>query len=199
MAGIREAKKQETREAISAAAMKLFSEKGYEQTSMEDIAREAEVGKATIYGYFKNKQEIFIAFCDEELDRSLEKLQLDKMDNKPIIEILVGYFALDFLFFENNREFASYFLREMAFPHEMNETTREHDQRYLEILDSIIRHAQDTGEIDPQLDVFMTSIHFFSLYLGVLVGWFRGFVNSPEEFEQKLTALFLQALDGVRP
>ncbi len=179
--------------------MKLFSEKGYEQTSMEEIAREAEIGKATIYGYFKNKQEIFIAFCDEELDRSLEKLEINKTDNKPILEILVGYFAHDFLFFENNREFASHFLREMAFPQEMNETTREHDQRYLGILDSIICHGQETGEIDPRHDVFLTAIHFFSLYLGVLVGWFRGFVNSSEEFEQRLSALFRQALDGVRP
>jgi AcrR family transcriptional regulator len=62
MSGIREQKKLETRKAILDAAVKLFAEKGFDQTSIEDIATEAGIGKTTIYGYFPNKNDIFINY-----------------------------------------------------------------------------------------------------------------------------------------
>lgn len=46
------------REAISSAAENLFSEKGLEAATMDDIAREAGYSKATLYVYFKNKEAI---------------------------------------------------------------------------------------------------------------------------------------------
>ena len=64
MSGVREQKKQQTRKAIIDAAVKLFTEKGFEQTSMDELGRAAGVGKSTIYGYFKAKEEIFLAHCE---------------------------------------------------------------------------------------------------------------------------------------
>lgn len=46
------------REAISSAADSLFQEKGLEKTTMDDIARAADYSKATLYVYFKSKEEI---------------------------------------------------------------------------------------------------------------------------------------------
>lgn len=46
------------RGAILAAAERLFAEKGTEKTTMDDIAREAEYSKATLYVYFQSKEEI---------------------------------------------------------------------------------------------------------------------------------------------
>ena len=62
MAGLREQKKERTKGAILDAALKLFTRKGYENTSIEELAAEAGVGKGTIYSYFKTKSEIFLAF-----------------------------------------------------------------------------------------------------------------------------------------
>ena len=45
------------RAAISSAAATLFSEKGVEHTSMDEIAKQAGYSKATLYVYFKNKEE----------------------------------------------------------------------------------------------------------------------------------------------
>ncbi|MCI8478821.1 MAG: TetR/AcrR family transcriptional regulator [Oscillospiraceae bacterium] len=49
------------RGSILAAAERLFSEKGTEKTTMDDIAREAEYSKATLYVYFQSKEEIISA------------------------------------------------------------------------------------------------------------------------------------------
>lgn len=47
------------RRQILQAAEKVFSEKGYHQTNIADIARELNIGHGTFYRYFKNKREIF--------------------------------------------------------------------------------------------------------------------------------------------
>lgn len=46
------------REKIASAAQRLFMEKGIEAASMDDIAKAAGYSKATLYVYFKNKEEI---------------------------------------------------------------------------------------------------------------------------------------------
>ncbi len=77
MTNRRELNKINSRRRILKASRKLFSENGYEETMMEDIAQEAEVSKATIYNYFDNKESLLIGIADEVLDRIELLLQKD--------------------------------------------------------------------------------------------------------------------------
>lgn len=68
------------RENILDAAKKLFQTKGIDLTTMDDIARQADYSKSTIYVYFKSKDEIlnniiyhYITLLKENLQRSIEK------------------------------------------------------------------------------------------------------------------------------
>jgi len=55
-------------EQILAAAQQVFKKWGFRKTTMEDIAREAGKGKATLYYYFKSKDEVFNAVIKRETD-----------------------------------------------------------------------------------------------------------------------------------
>jgi AcrR family transcriptional regulator len=60
--GIRERKEREKerrRQQIIVAAKRVFSEKGFNKATMEDIAKEAELSPGTLYLYFKNKEELY--------------------------------------------------------------------------------------------------------------------------------------------
>jgi len=54
----------DTKQRIIAAAMRLFAEKGYQATSIAEIAREAEANAGSVYFFFQTKQEILLAVLD---------------------------------------------------------------------------------------------------------------------------------------
>jgi AcrR family transcriptional regulator len=55
----KEREKERRRQQIIVAAKRVFSEKGFNKTTMEDIAKEAELSPGTLYLYFKNKEELY--------------------------------------------------------------------------------------------------------------------------------------------
>ncbi|PXV54055.1 transcriptional regulator, TetR family [Dyella jiangningensis] len=57
--GLRDRKKAATREAISDVATRLFVEHGFDNVSIDDIAREADVSRKTVFNYFARKEDLF--------------------------------------------------------------------------------------------------------------------------------------------
>ena len=57
--GLRERKKQQTREAIAAAAFELFTRDGFDRVTVAEVARRAAVAEATVFNYFRSKEDLF--------------------------------------------------------------------------------------------------------------------------------------------
>jgi AcrR family transcriptional regulator len=81
MSGLREKQKEIRRRAILGAAARLFKERGFDKTAMEEIAAAAELSVATVYNYFKTKGEICVAIY--KADRDLVQQATDKVIADP--------------------------------------------------------------------------------------------------------------------
>jgi AcrR family transcriptional regulator len=78
--GMRERKRQERNDVIIDAAMELFQSKGYEQTTMEEIAARADISPPTLYRYFPRKTELLVALFWKDRERLADAL--DKFHKK---------------------------------------------------------------------------------------------------------------------
>lgn len=74
----------QTRQKLIEVARDLFAHKGLEATTMNDIAASSGRGRRTLYTYFRNKEEIYYAVIEEELDHLSEKMdEVASMDVEP--------------------------------------------------------------------------------------------------------------------
>ncbi len=199
MTGVREAKKKETRQAIMQAAITLFSEKGFEKTSIEELARAAGIGKGTIYGYFQTKSDILHAFCEDELECLHQELTSNADKEIPLLRQMVSIYMAEFSKITENREFARLFMQQTAFPRDVDlERHLNHENNYFSLLFPLLEKARERGELRRDLDLLHITGHFYGLYLLLVSAWFTGRIKT-EEAEEALHTLFRQALEGLEP
>lgn len=87
------------REHIIDTSEKIILERGFENTTMDEIAEKAEVGKGTIYLHFKSKSAIYLAICERGsilLNYAMGKVLLEEVSGLELIKKL-GETYLDFL------------------------------------------------------------------------------------------------------
>lgn len=75
--GLRELKKVKTRQHVADTAARLFGERGYEQVSVADVARAAEISEQTIYNYFSAKHDLVLDRA-EEIRAQLVRLVVER-------------------------------------------------------------------------------------------------------------------------
>jgi AcrR family transcriptional regulator len=90
----RERRRLETRERLYRAALELFGERGFLETTVEDITEAADVGKGTFFNYFPTKEHVLAAYGGERIafvERALEKA---RATSGSVLEVL-GELATD--------------------------------------------------------------------------------------------------------
>jgi AcrR family transcriptional regulator len=84
--GLRERKKQQTRERVRREAYRLFTEQGYEATTIDQIAEAAEISPSTFFRYFPTKEDVVI---QDEYDPALAEALRSRPAGEPIIEAIL--------------------------------------------------------------------------------------------------------------
>lgn len=84
----RQRRSAEIRERLFHAALKLFAEKGFAETTVVDITNAADVGKGTFFNYFPSKDHVLLAFGEMQLGKLQEAINIARSTNEPMPEFL---------------------------------------------------------------------------------------------------------------
>jgi AcrR family transcriptional regulator len=174
----RDRKKLATRLTIIEVAMSLFKQQGFNETSMEQIADQSDISKATLYKYFEVKEAIIAAYWQERIKNSKDKLQQLITDHPDTRSRLEAAFRGFMHFIMQSRElyeiYISYRMANITKPH-INEKLRSGNAEYAA---AIIQEGQKNGEIrtDISLKVMVGNLELLSLMQSM--AWLR----YPEQF-----------------
>ena len=93
---------EDKRERILDAAFDKFKQYGFLKTTVDEIARQAQVGKGTIYFYFKSKEEILLALVDREMTNGFTEIGLAMVEEPTIPGKLKRLLQGSFDYFHKN-------------------------------------------------------------------------------------------------
>ncbi|MBP1042925.1 TetR/AcrR family transcriptional regulator [Vagococcus sp. BWB3-3] len=168
---------EETKHALLHAALNVFSEVGYENARLEDIALAAELSRGAIYHNFGGKSEIFkelIAQYGITADQVISDIYRSEETATQNIERFVSS-SLDFLVSnENYRKIAiltSFNLKATAELKDVCEVLEHDTQQYLIYLSSLVQKGVDNGEFASQLSVEITAMSILSQVNGLSNLW----------------------------
>ncbi|MFC6012244.1 TetR/AcrR family transcriptional regulator [Nocardia lasii] len=85
---LRDRKRERTRRAILLAAVELFEARGYDETTVADIAAEAEVGTRTFFNYFASKEELLFPEPDDRVRAAVAAIATRRPGEQPV-EVLL--------------------------------------------------------------------------------------------------------------
>lgn len=150
---LRQEHTEHTRLALLAAATRLFAERGYAQTSIDDVVALARVTRGALYHHFSSKQDIFRAVCDAEDSKVVDRVRAAAMDTdaSPQDRMLA---ALDTYFVESrDPTYRAIVLRE-AHEAQIREEGRRYTPAMQTLIGAMVKELDRAGTIstnDPDM------------------------------------------------
>lgn len=167
----RERHRLETRDRLYRAALELFGERGFLETTVEDITEAADVGKGTFFNYFRTKEHVLAAYGGERIaavERALEKARATK---GPILDVL-GELAGDSA---GQSRVNPAVLRAIYAAHASCAPVRAELQKRMhtsrELLAEIISLAQKRGEVRRDVRAIELARLIQTVVIGMTMAW----------------------------
>jgi AcrR family transcriptional regulator len=170
----KEREKQARRETIMESAREFFFTKGFNATTMDEIAYKAELSKGALYLYFASKEEIYVSVMNEGLsilfERTEEALTLDLPPDqmlRKLGEVHYRYY-LDYpeysriFFFSEHRNIAK------QLPRELIQESMDKGKRFFQLIVGIIQKGIEQGIFAPA-DPRKAAVAFWGATSGTLL------------------------------
>jgi AcrR family transcriptional regulator len=192
----RQRRSADTRERLFRAALKLFADQGFTETTVEDITNAADVGKGTFFNYFPSKEHILIAFSDMQLS----KLQatVDQMRKRP--EPMRAFFRSMTLRMTEEPSKAPDIVRAILQANlsssSVRRVMRERNARSEGLLTQLVQIGQERGEFRRDLPALELAQVFRQTIFGTLLMWsVYGDASLAERIERAMEILWM----GIAP
>ena len=189
-----------TRAKLVDVARQLFAKMGVENTTMNDIALASKKGRRTLYTYFKNKDEIYLAVVESELDILSDMMQVvTEKKISPDLKIMeMIYTRLDAVkeVVYRNGTLRAAFFRDIW---KVEKVRKKFDARELTLLQGVLQEGKDKGVFQIN-DVEMVASLVHYCLRGIEVPYIRGKIVTElnmENQKREVTNLVFGALHRI--
>lgn len=174
-----------TRDQLVDVARLLFAKDGVENTTMNDIAKASKKGRRTLYTYFKNKEDVYLAVVQSELDKLWQHLKTVSEKNIPpdekMLEIIYTRLeAVKEIVFRNGTLKASFF-RDIW---KVENVRKRFDCKEINLLKKVLADGIEQGVFKVQ-DVEMTASLVHYCLKGIEVPFIRGQIGADVDYEKR--------------
>ena len=139
-------------EIILNAAIKIFSEKGYDAASMQDIADEARISRGPLYYRYKTKKDIYLAAMDAYAERELGLQSEIFLQDKPFSQKLKDYLLFPTKNILNNQSVFPMDIFSSPDMQDVNERIREIYAWAFTLTKRWVQQAIKDGDLSPETD-----------------------------------------------
>lgn len=160
------------RELILRSATKVFAERGFFNSKVADIAKQAGIADGTVYLYFKSKDEILHSIFDKAMDEFISegRRKLEGIDAP--VERLKKIAQLHLEKLSEDRDMAIVFQVELRGSTKfMEEFSAAGFADYLQIISDTIKHGQDTGEFRSDIKAIVCAKILFGALDEMVTNW----------------------------
>ena len=192
----KEREKERRRQQIMVAAKRVFSDKGFNKTTMEDIAQEAELSPGTLYLYFKNKEELYSSLSLRILQYLLIRVEhvSEEQESGPdeklkhLTEAMYDVYEFDPLIIINMFHLQSSETLKNLSPQLMEEI-KELSRKSLGLIAQIFQDGVDQGLFVDRHPVALAD-NFWALFSGVVL-WLtsKKLINEDKDYLKETLAL----------
>jgi TetR/AcrR family fatty acid metabolism transcriptional regulator len=150
------------KELIINAAIKVFAQKGFYTANVADVAKEAGVADGTIYLYFKNKDDLLISLFETKMEEILKRFSSLLRSNKDAKEKLNHFIHLYFQMIQEDQDLAEVFQVELR---QSSKFLKDyHNQNFIDFLNligNIIHEGQDDGQFKSEISIHTMKLIIF--------------------------------------
>jgi AcrR family transcriptional regulator len=196
--GRRERNKQEKLTRIVGAAKSLFSEKGYDQTTTQQIAERADIGSGTLFLYAKSKEDLLILIFKDEMIAMSQSAFKALPTDPPVLDQLMTVFEIMMDYHGRDEALSRVLIKEISMP--ANLERNEDIQALMRVvycgIGGLVANGQRNGEIRQDIDTMLAAEGLFASYYLGLRSWLSGATPRPL-FRARLRkglALFIKGL-----
>jgi AcrR family transcriptional regulator len=165
----RERKKEETRHRIFHAAIDLFRERGFENTTVDEITEKADVAKGTFFNYFPRKDAVLAYLSETRLLAVEENAGVMLAEQRPARDKLLDLYAMAASAYEEDRELSRYVLIELM--SRLFAPGGDLAMRWHELTVRLIARGQEHGEFRRDVDPVRIEAVLSALYYATLYQW----------------------------
>lgn len=167
----RQRRSADIRERLFRAALELFSQKGFAETTVEDITEAADVGKGTFFNYFPSKDHILLAFGEMQLSKLEAAIEIVRRTNDPMPEFLRSLALRMTQEPTRNPAIIRALLQAYLSTTPVRAAMMDLQQRVLKLHSELIHLGQDRGEIRNDLPAAEIAHVFRQTIFGTLLIW----------------------------